>query len=142
MTITDDISATVDLSTMVSGSPSRVSRGEELTYDYTVRNSGPAASTNTVVRSTLDRAVSFVSANHADKCGHSGGATGGERSPAHLATWIRAQCEDGRDCRAGRVSGVRGHLHYLHSHWRRVRSQAGGQHGHGVHRTRCPAASR
>ena len=77
VTITDDISATVDLSTMVSGSPSRVSRGEELTYDYTVRNSGPAASTNTVVRSTLDRAVSFVSATHADKCAHSGGATGG-----------------------------------------------------------------
>ena len=78
VTITDDISATVDLSTMVSGSPSRVSRGEELTYDYTVRNSGPAASTNTVVRSTLDRAVSFVSATPADKCAHSGGATGGE----------------------------------------------------------------
>ena len=77
VTITDDISATVDLSTMVSGSPSRVSRGEELTYDYTVRNSGPAASTNTVVRSTLDRAVSFVSATPADKCAHSGGATGG-----------------------------------------------------------------
>ena len=78
VTITDDISATVDLSTMVSGSPSRVSRGEELTYDYTVRNSGPAASTNTVVRSTLDRAVSLVSATPADKCAHSGGATGGE----------------------------------------------------------------
>ena len=77
VTITDDISATVDLSTMVSGSPSRVSRGEELTYNYTVRNSGPAASTNTVVRSTLDRAVSFVSATPADKCAHSGGATGG-----------------------------------------------------------------
>ena len=50
---------------------------EELTYNYTVRNSGPAASTNTVVRSTLDRAVSFVSATPADKCAHSGGATGG-----------------------------------------------------------------
>ena len=31
-----------------------------------------------MVRSTLDRAVSFVSATPADKCAHSGGATGGE----------------------------------------------------------------
>ena len=77
VTITDDISSTVDLSTTVSDSPFRVSRGDELTYDYTVSNSGPAASTNTVVRSTLDRAVSFVSATPADKCTHSGGATGG-----------------------------------------------------------------
>ena len=78
VTITDDISTTVDLSTTVFGSPFRVSRGEELTYDYTVRNDGPAASTNTVVTSPLDRAVSFVSATPADKCAHSGGATGGE----------------------------------------------------------------
>ena len=77
VTITDDISSTVDLSTTVFGSHIRVSRGEELTYNYTVRNSGPAASTNTVVTSTLDRAVSFVSATPADKCAHSGGATGG-----------------------------------------------------------------
>ena len=77
VTITDDISSTVDLSTTVFGSPFRVSRDEELTYNYTVSNSGPAASTNTVVRSTLDRAVSFVSATPADKCAHSGGATGG-----------------------------------------------------------------
>ena len=77
VTITDDISSTVDLSTTVFGSPFRVSRGEELTYDYTVTNSGPAVSTNTVVRSTLDRGVSFVSATPADKCAHSGGATGG-----------------------------------------------------------------
>ena len=77
VTITDDISSTVDLSTTVFGSPFRVSRGEELTYNYTVSNSGPAASTNTVVRSTLDRGVSFVSATPADKCAHSGGATGG-----------------------------------------------------------------
>ena len=77
VTITDDISSTVDLSTTVSGSPFRVSRDEELTYDYTISNSGPAVSTNTVVRSTLDRAVSFVSVTPADKCAHSGGATGG-----------------------------------------------------------------
>ena len=77
VTITDDISSTVDLSTSVFGSLVRVSRDEELTYDYTVSNSGPAASTNTVVRSTLDRGVSFVSATPADKCAHSGGATGG-----------------------------------------------------------------
>ncbi len=73
VTITDDISSTVDLSTTVSGSPSSVSRGEELTYNYTVSNSGPAASTNTVVKSTLDQGVSFVSATPADKCAHSGG---------------------------------------------------------------------
>ena len=77
VTITDDISAIVDLSTTVFGSPFRVSRGDELTYDYTVTNSGPAVSTNTVVRSTLDRGVSFMSATPADKCAHSGGATGG-----------------------------------------------------------------
>ena len=77
VTITDDISSTVDLSTTVSGSPLSVSRGEELTYDYRISNSGPAASTNTVVKSTLDQGVSFVSATPADKCAHSGGATGG-----------------------------------------------------------------
>ena len=77
VTITDDISSTVDLSTTVFGSPFRVSRDDELTYNYTVNNSGPAVSTNTVVRSTLDRGVSFVSATPADKCAHSGGATGG-----------------------------------------------------------------
>ena len=77
VTITGDISSTVDLSTTVSGSSSSVSRGEELTYNYTISNSGPAASTNTVVRSTLDQGVSFVSATPADKCAHSGGATDG-----------------------------------------------------------------
>ena len=77
VTITGDISSTVDLSTTVSGSPLSVFRGDELTYNYTVSNSGPAASTNTVVRSRLDQGVSFVSATPADKCAHSGGATGG-----------------------------------------------------------------
>ena len=40
VTITGDISSTVDLSTTVSGSPLSVFRGDELTYNYTVSNSG------------------------------------------------------------------------------------------------------
>ena len=125
VTITDDISSTVDLSTTVSGSPFSVSRGDELTYNYTVSNSGPAVSTNTVVRSTLDRGVSFVSATPADKCAHSGGATGGVVTCRFDALDASAS-EAGDDRGAGRACGIRGHRHNLHSHWRRARPQCRG----------------
>ena len=77
ITVTDDRSTTVDLSLMAFGSTSRVSRGDELIYDYTLSNSGPATSTNTTVVTTLDRGVSFVAATSTAACTHSGRTTGG-----------------------------------------------------------------
>ena len=77
VTITDDLSSTVDLQLSGSSSRPHVSRGEELTYDYTVTNDGPATSTNTIVATTLDPGLSFVSATSTAPCTHSGGATGG-----------------------------------------------------------------
>ena len=62
VTITDDVASLADLRTLVNANVSTVEPGEQLTYDYTVRNSGPAAATNTVLTGTLDAGTSFVSA--------------------------------------------------------------------------------
>ena len=62
----------MDLRSTVNGSQFRVAPGDELTYSYTVSNQGPAASTNTVLTTTLDPGVSFVSATPADDCRRSG----------------------------------------------------------------------
>ena len=72
VTIVDDISSTVDLGVTVFGSSSRASRGDELTYSFTVTNRSPATSTNTVLTTTLDRGVSFASTTPADRCSRSG----------------------------------------------------------------------
>ena len=77
VTITDDISSTVDLAASVFGSSSRASRGDELVYSYTVTNNGPATSTRTVLTTTLDPGVSFISATSTFPCSHSGRSTGG-----------------------------------------------------------------
>ena len=77
VTITDDISSTVDLAASVFGSSSRASRGDELVYSYTVTNNGPATSTRTVLTTTLDPGASFISATSTFPCSHSGRSTGG-----------------------------------------------------------------
>ncbi len=62
VTTTDDVASLADLFTTVFAGSSAVEPGGQLTYDWSVGNSGPAASTNTVLTATLDAAVTFVSA--------------------------------------------------------------------------------
>ena len=62
VTTTDDIASLADLRTMVNASASTVDPGEQLTYGWSVINSGPAASTSTALTGTLDAGTSFVSA--------------------------------------------------------------------------------
>ena len=62
VTTTDDIASLADLRTTVNANASTVEPGEQLTYDWSVVNSGPAAATNTVLTGTLDPGVTFVSA--------------------------------------------------------------------------------
>ena len=62
VTTTDDVASLADLRTMVNASASTVDPGEQLTYGWSVINSGPAASTNTVLTGTLDADATFVSA--------------------------------------------------------------------------------
>jgi uncharacterized repeat protein (TIGR01451 family) len=61
VTTTDDVASLADLRTTVDDNASTVGHGEQLTYDWSVNNSGPAASTSTVLTSTLDAGTSFVS---------------------------------------------------------------------------------
>ena len=61
VTTTDDGASLADLRTTVNATASTVGHGEQLTYDWSVNNSGPAASTSTVLTSTLDAGTSFVS---------------------------------------------------------------------------------
>ena len=61
VTTTDDIASLVDLQTTVNAT-NTVGPGEQLTYDWSVSNSGPAASTSTALTGTLDAGATFVSA--------------------------------------------------------------------------------
>ena len=76
VTTTDDVASLADLLTTVFANPSAVEPGGQLTYNWSVNNSGPAASTNTVLTGTLDASVTFVSAQVASpstgQCGRSG----------------------------------------------------------------------
>ena len=62
VTTTDDVASLADLLTTANARASSVDPGEQLTYDWSVSNSGPAASTNTVLTATLDAGTSFFSA--------------------------------------------------------------------------------
>ena len=62
VTTTDDVASLADLRATVSADSGAVEPGGQLTYNWSVYNSGPAASTNTVLAGTLDAAVTFVSA--------------------------------------------------------------------------------
>ncbi len=68
VSITDDIASLADLQTTVTPSASSVMRGDRLTYSWTIRNSGPAASTTTALTLIVDPQMTFVSATPAAQC--------------------------------------------------------------------------
>ena len=68
VSITDDIASLADLGTTVTPSASSVMRGDRLTYSWTIRNSGPAASTTTALTLIVDPQMTFVSATPAAQC--------------------------------------------------------------------------
>ncbi len=76
LTTTDDVASLVDLRTTVTARTSAVEPGEELTYEWSIYNSGPAAATSTVLTGTLDGGMTFVSAQVTSpatgQCGRSG----------------------------------------------------------------------
>ena len=76
VTTTDDVASLADLRTTVFANPGAVEPGGELTYAWSVDNSGPAAATGTVLTGTLDAGVTFVSAQvtapATGQCGRSG----------------------------------------------------------------------
>ena len=72
VTTTDDIASLADLRTTVNGNRSVVSPRDELSYNWSVSNGGPSASTNTVLTATLDPGVTFVSATPDGACMRSG----------------------------------------------------------------------
>ena len=76
VTTTDDIASLANLLTTVSARTGSVGPGEQLTYDWSVSNSGPSASTNTVLTTTLDAGTSYVSGQVTSpaiiQCGRSG----------------------------------------------------------------------
>ena len=72
VTTTDDIASLADLRTTVNGNRSVVSPQDALEYIWSVSNSGPSASTNTVLTATLDPGVTFVSATPGGACRRSG----------------------------------------------------------------------
>ena len=62
VTTTDDIDSLADLRTTANADRSSAERGDQITYDWSASNSGPADTTNTTLTATLDAGVSFVSA--------------------------------------------------------------------------------
>ena len=72
VTVTDDIASLTDLRTTVSAGLGTVSRGNQLTYDWSIDNSGPSASTSTRLVATLGAGASFVSATPSGQCSSSG----------------------------------------------------------------------
>ena len=72
VTVTDDIASLADLQTMVTAGAGSAARSDELTYDWTVSNSGPASSTNTMLTARLDEGTNFSLATPAGQCRRSG----------------------------------------------------------------------
>ena len=62
VTTTDDVASLADLRTVVTANATIVQHGVQLTYYWSVSNSGPAAATSTTLTGTLDAGTSFVSA--------------------------------------------------------------------------------
>ena len=56
VTTTDDVASLADLLTTAFADSSAVEPGGQLTYNWSVNNSGPAASTGTVLTGTVDGA--------------------------------------------------------------------------------------
>ena len=61
VTTTDDIASLADLRTTVNSDKIRAEVGDEITYSWTLSNSGPASTTKTVLTGSLDAGVTFVS---------------------------------------------------------------------------------
>lgn len=72
VTLTDDIASLTDLRTTVSASNSSVSKGDRLTYSWSINNNGPSASTSTRMVATLDASASIVSSTPTAECRSSG----------------------------------------------------------------------
>ena len=83
VTTTDDVASLADLLTTVFADSSTVEPGGQLTYNWSVNNSGPAASTNTVLMGTLDASMTFVSAQVASPATGQCGRSRPERSRVH-----------------------------------------------------------
>ena len=75
--IIEDDATTADVRLTRNSSPGRVSPGATLTYEYTVRNDGPATATGLRLVVNLDPYVSVDAADLPTGCSHSGEATGG-----------------------------------------------------------------
>ena len=72
ITTTDDVASLADLRTTVNGNRGAVSPQDEITYNWSVSNSGPSASTNTVLTGTLDPGVTYMSDTPDGACRRSG----------------------------------------------------------------------
>ena len=96
VTTTDDVASLADLRTTVFATPSAVEPSGEVTYAWSVHNSGPAAATSTVITTTLDGGVTFVSAQVSDP------ATGQCRQSGRTVTCTVGTLEAG-DTASGEV---------------------------------------
>ena len=76
--IIEDDADTVDLQLTRNAPPSNVSKGDTLTYEYTVENRGPGGAINVKLVSTLDPKVSVSRPDLPTECSHSGQAEGGD----------------------------------------------------------------
>ena len=75
--IIEDDTDTADVQLTRNSSPGSVSQGATLTYEYTVRNDGPATATDLQLVVYLDPHVSVDTADLSSVCSHSVEATGG-----------------------------------------------------------------
>ena len=75
--IIEDDTDTADVQLTRNSSPGSVSQGATLTYEYTVRNDGPATATDLLLVIHLDPHVSVDTADLPSECRRSGEATGG-----------------------------------------------------------------
>ena len=78
--IIEDEDTTADVQLTRNSSPGSVSQGATLTYQYTVKNNGPAEATGVALISVLDDNVRVDTPDLPSECGHSGGSPGGEIS--------------------------------------------------------------
>ena len=76
--IIEDDAETADVQLTRNSSPGSVSQDATLTYEYTVKNNGPAAATGVTLISVLDPNVRVDTADLPLECRHSGGSPGGE----------------------------------------------------------------
>ena len=76
--IIEDDTTTADVQISRNSSPGSVSQGATLTYQYTIKNNGPAEATGVALISVLDDNVRVNTPDLPSECSHSGGLPGGE----------------------------------------------------------------